>query len=534
MHSLLPDRPCCEPFAISENADSTAMVSRGPWVDGASTLLAMTVHRLPDPSLIVLVGPSGSGKSTWAEREFRDGQVLSSDRFRALTGAGPHDQQVSAEAFALLDQLLEVRLGRGLTTVIDTLGLDADARREWRTKGKEAGFHTVAVGFDTAPAVCRARNQSRARSVPANVLDGQLRRWKTAKDELAHDGFDEVIIDPGTVRLVQATLLDTDDAVRRQQDAPLQLRFDLIISSFDFATDQELRADLANVARSAESAGFARIWVMDHFRQIPQIGPEWAPMLEPYTTLAYLAAVTDRVGLGAMVTAIGVRNVGLLAKQLATLDVLSGGRAICGLGAGWFEKEQVAYGYEFESDGERLDMLEDALQALPLLWGPGSPSFQGKRIEIPEALAYPRPLAGTIPILVGGGGERRTLKLVARHADACNLMGDPDTIRHKLEVLAAHCAAEGRDRSEIEVSVLAPTLHVTAPEHLDERLIAMSSATRPMTATAAALGAGTTDEQIGRFRALAELGVDTVVVGLRDLQGVADVDGFRPVIEAFS
>jgi F420-dependent oxidoreductase-like protein len=503
-------------------------------IEWASTLVGMTVHRLPDPSLVVLVGPSGSGKSTWAGANFRPGQVLSSDHFRALTGAGPHDQTVSTDAFALLEQLLELRMGRRLTTVIDTLGLDSDARRGWLERARAAGFHTVVVGFDTAAAVCRARNTARDRPVPTSVLDGQLRRWKVAKDELAHEGFDQVVFDPGTVRLVPATFGDADNAQARQLANPVQLRFDLIISSFDFAQDEDLRPALAAVARAAEAAGFGRIWLMDHFRQIPQVGPEWAPMLEPYSALAYLAGVTERVGLGTLVSAVGVRNIGLLAKQLATLDVLSGGRAVCGLGAGWHEKEQRAFGYDFPGARERLDLLEDALQALPLLWGPGSPAFEGKAVTIPEALAYPRPLNGTIPILVGGGGERRTLRLVAAYADACNLMGDVATIRHKLEVLDAHCRAVERDRSEIEVTVLAPTVHAPSAEELSKRLVTMTSGGRTPEQQAADLGAGTTDDQIGRFRELAEAGVDTAVIALGDLSGPGDVDAFRPVISAFA
>lgn len=257
-------------------------------------------------------------------------------------------------------------------------------------------------------------------------------------------------------------------------------------------------------------------------------------MPEAYTTLAYLAAATSTIGLGTMVTAVGHRNVGLLAKMIATLDVLSGGRAICGIGAGWFEKEQLAYGYEFPGAGARLDLLEDALQALPLLWAPGSPSFTGKVISIPEALCYPRPLQEHIPILVAGGGERRTLRLVARFADATNLIGDVDTIRHKLEVLDGHCRDVGRDRSEIEVTVLAPTLHASTAAALDERLdeLASSSLTREEFATR--IGAGTTNDQIGRFRALAEAGVDTAVLSVPRLRGPEDVDALAPLVEAFS
>src|SRR5439155_1012069 len=130
-------------------------------------------------------------------------------------------------------------------------------------------------------------------------------------------------------------------------------------------------------------------------------------------------------------------------------DVLSGGRAMCGIGAAWFQQEHAAYGWPFPPLAERYALLEDALQLLPLLWGPGAPAFEGERIRVPEAMCYPRPLQEHIPILVGGSGERRTLRLVAQYADACNLFGDADTIRHKLEVLEGHCRDVGRDPAEI-------------------------------------------------------------------------------------
>ena len=148
------------------------------------------------------------------------------------------------------------------------------------------------------------------------------------------------------------------------------------------------------------------------------------------------------------------RNVAHLGKIVATLDVLSGGRAVCGLGAGWFEAEHAAYGIPFPPARERLDLLEDALRLLPLLWGKGAPAFEGRRISVPEALCYPRPLQEHVPILVGGSGQRRTLRLVAQYADACNLQGEPDAVRAALAVLHRHCADVGRDPAEIEVTHL--------------------------------------------------------------------------------
>jgi alkanesulfonate monooxygenase SsuD/methylene tetrahydromethanopterin reductase-like flavin-dependent oxidoreductase (luciferase family) len=215
------------------------------------------------------------------------------------------------------------------------------------------------------------------------------------------------------------------------------------------------------------------------------------------------------------VTGVGYRNLGHLAKLVATLDVLSGGRALCGLGAGWFEREHRLYGWEFPPLRERFARLEDALQLLPLMWGPGAPRFEGRTVTVEEAVCYPRPLQERIPILVGGSGERRTLRLVARHADACNLFGDPDTVRHKVGVLRGHCAAEGRDPADVSVTHLAAARVIADGE---ER---------------AGPGAATAEEHVGRYRELAEAGVRTAIVGLGDADGPSSVERFAPVVAAF-
>jgi F420-dependent oxidoreductase-like protein len=243
--------------------------------------------------------------------------------------------------------------------------------------------------------------------------------------------------------------------------------------------------------------------VMDHFLQIPPVGREWEDMLESYTTLGYLAAATERIRLGTLVTGIAYRSLGHLAKLVATLDVLSGGRAICGIGAGWFEREHRLYGWDFPPLRERFARLEDALELLPLMWGPGSPRFEGRTLTVSEAICYPRPLQERVPILVGGGGERRTLRLVARHADACNLFGDTANVRHKLAVLHEHCAAEGRDPAAITVT------HLASP------------------------GNATVEEHVGRYRELAEAGVQTAIVSLRDLDGPEAVHRLAEVVAAF-
>ncbi len=494
---------------------------------------------IPAPALVVLVGPSASGKSTWADANFREGQVLSTDHFRALVGAGPDDQTAGTEAFALLDHLVTTRLAKGLTTVVDTLGLDDDARAGLRRAAVEAGLPCVAVGFDTEPRLCHERNAERANPIPKSVLDKQLRNWRAVRDRLDDEGFDLVIVDPGPPRLVaeplQAPATDTagpGGATGRATSTGFA--FDLVVSSFEFGGDNdEIGPRLVEIAQAAEAAGFRSLQVMDHFRQVPQVGRAWEPMLECFTTLAFVAGHTTTLRLGPLVAGVEHRNVGLLAKIVATLDVLSGGRAECGLGAGWFDAEQAAYGYPVNPDRIRLDTLEEALQALPLLWGPGSKSFTGTRVDIPEALAYPRPLQDRVPLLVGGGGERRTLRLAAAHADAANVQGDPVTVAAKVEVLRRHCSELDRDPDEVAMTVLSPLVHARTGAELTDLVERLRPRNRPAEAYAAANRAGTTDEHERWFRALAAAGASRASVALTGNDGPDRVTAFADVIERF-
>ena len=497
---------------------------------------------IPFPSLVVLVGPSGAGKSTWAAGNFREGQVLSTDHFRALLGAGPDDQTAGNEAFALLDQLVSARLGKGLTTVVDSLALDDDFRAALRRQAREAGVPCVAVGFDTDARLCHQRNAERPNPLPRSVLDRQLRRWRRVREELDHEGFDRVVIDPGPARPVsdRSSEAPADPAADEAGQHPDRsgLAFDLVVSSYEFGGDNaEIGPRLTEIASAAEGAGFRSLQVMDHFRQVPQVGRAWEPMLECFTTLAFVAARTTTLRVGPLVAGIEHRNVGLLAKIVATLDVLSGGRAECGLGAGWFSAEQAAFGYPVNPDRIRLDTLDEALQALPVLWGPGSKSFEGERVSIPEALAYPRPLQDPVPLLVGGGGERRTLRLAARHAHAANVVvgaGDEQALMAgKIEVLRGHCIEADRDPDEVAMTVLAPLVHAPTGAELVELIERLRPRNRSAEAWAAANRAGTTDEVEQRFRALAALGVRRASVALTGNDGPERVAAFGRVIERF-
>jgi F420-dependent oxidoreductase-like protein len=408
------------------------------------------------------------------------------------------------------------RLRRRLTTVIDSTGLEAERRDAWRSLAERQRVPAYAIVFDPPAAVVRERNRASAAPVPSKVLTAQLRKADGIADVLGNEGF-AAVHRAGPVALVPPAFVTAVDAATRQKEDPMKLDFGLQVPRFEWpGHPATTAATLAEVARAAEEAGFTSLWLMDHFVQIPQVGREWEDMLESHTTLAYLAGVTERIRLGTLVTGITYRNIAHLAKIVATLDVLSGGRARCGIGTGWFEREHRLYGWEFPPLGERFKLLEDALELLPLMWGPGAPRFEGRTLTVSQATCYPRPLQERIPILVGGSGERKTLRLVARHADSCNLFGDPETVRQKLAVLAEHCAAEGRDPATIEVTHLAQARVVASGGSRDGR------------------GAATVEEHVGRYRELAESGVQTAIVGLSDPEGAAAVRRFGDVIDAFA
>jgi F420-dependent oxidoreductase-like protein len=475
------------------------------------------------PCLVVLVGPSGSGKSTWAAEQFDADEIVASDRLRAVVGEAEDDLDATDDAFALLDTIVEHRLRRRLTTVVDTLGLDPERRQAYVDRARAHGLPAVAVGFDVPADEVRARNRSRTRPVPATALKQQLARWTEVRDQLDHEGFD-LVLRPTVVRHVPEHLASA--AGRASAAPPTGIRFGLHIPAFPW---EDIADGLATAARSAEAAGFDSLWVMDHVRQIPQAGRDWDPLLESYSALSWLAARTSTVELGALVTPVTFRNVGHLAKIIATLDVLSGGRARCGLGLGWYEREHEAYGWPFPPVADRYRLLEDTLRALPALWGPGSKPFEGTALRLPDTTCYPRPLR-PIPLLVGGGGERRTLRLAARHADAVNVMGSIDTVRHKVEVLRRHLADAERPPDQVAVTHLAPTLVGGDRRHLT-RLVDEHRPRRLATAAyAARVNAGTVEDQVDRVHELAAAGVTEVIVSLPDLAQPDAIVRFGAVI----
>jgi len=275
------------------------------------------------------------------------------------------------------------------------------------------------------------------------------------------------------------------------------MKFGLQINNFTWPGGAAaIGPTLGRVTRTADDVGFDSIWVMDHFFQIRGLGPPEAPMLEGTTALGFMAANSKKARLGLMVGGIHYRQPGLWIKAATTLDVLSGGRAWFGIGAAWNEEESTALGFPFPPLRERFEMLEETLQMAQAMWSGGSgsgESFHGKHytatrlLNSPQAISRPR-----VPIMIGGGGERKTLRLVAQYADACNVFGDGARIAHKYAVLREHCERLGRPYEEIERSTL---------QSVD-------------------VDAQSADELVERFGALGEAGAQHILVSVR---GVSDV-----------
>ena len=226
-------------------------------------------------------------------------------------------------------------------------------------------------------------------------------------------------------------------------------------------SDADLFATVVAQAAAADRSGFDTVMLMDHFYQLPMLGDPDAYMLECYTTLGALARETQNVRLGALVTGNTYRNPALLAKIITTLDIVSGGRAQLGIGAGWFDVEHHALGFEFNTFTERVQKLEEALQIILPMLRDERPTLEGQHYQVRDAINQPAPLS-RIPVMIGGSGEKKTLRLVAQYADESNLTSSVEELPRKLEALAGHCEAVGRDRSEIKVTqafnvVLAPT-----------------------------------------------------------------------------
>ncbi|HEX4688886.1 MAG TPA: LLM class flavin-dependent oxidoreductase [Nocardioides sp.] len=460
---------------------------------------------VPDPALVVLIGAAGSGKSTWAHDRYRRAEVVSSDDLRAVVGSGPGDLDASVDAFDLLERIVSARLARGLTTVVDTLGLDAERRVAWREAGRAAGLPTVAVLLDTPGEVCRRRNALRDRPVPAPVLADQVRRAAEVGDALAAEGWDHVEVVPGGDAPRGPVPSDGREGRSRVVGAdaghlatPTGLRVVLQLSRFPWG--EEPGSWVRSMALAAAEAGFTGVAVMDHLIQIPQVDTAWQPIPEPWVTLGLVAGLDTHLALGTLCTPVTFRPAGVTAKAAATLDALSGGRAFLGIGAGWWDREHAAFGVPFPSARERLDLVERTIETCRALWAPGTKAYDGRAVTLPETTSYPRPVTD-IPVIVGGNGERRTLDIAARLGDACNLPANEDVLAHKLAVLDGHLSRAGRTRDDVAVTVL--DLPVIGRDREDawskvERLRGRTAAA----AFAARTHAGTVDQHRERYARL--------------------------------
>jgi F420-dependent oxidoreductase-like protein len=291
-------------------------------------------------------------------------------------------------------------------------------------------------------------------------------------------------------------------------------RFGLQLPNFTFGVDDaDLFPRFLELARAGEAGGFSSLWVMDHLNQLPALGGAEQPMLEAYTLLGALAASTSSAELGTLVTGVTYRNPALVAKIITTLDVISGGRAVLGIGAAWHDEEHVAFGFDFPPAGERLDRLEEAVQICRAMFTEEAPSFTGRYYRVDKVRTVPRPIRpGGPPIMIGGGGERRTLRLVARHADRCNVAGDLDTVRHKLGVLRDHCADVGRDPAEITTTRLGSLFLAPTPEAARQTRELVTSAAGEEFAASSTIGAA--DEVTEQVAAILDAGIDEPIFNL--------------------
>ncbi len=295
------------------------------------------------------------------------------------------------------------------------------------------------------------------------------------------------------------------------------MKLGLQVSRFSFdGAPASTGATWRAIARDADQAGLASLWVMDHFFQISMVGPAEDDMLEGYTTLAHAAAVTERIGLGTLVTGVTYRHPGLLLKTVTTLDVLSGGRAWLGIGAAWNEEEHRGLGVPYPSTRDRFVLLEDTLRLAHRMFADDDTAFHGEVLNLERPLNHPQPVRRP-PIMIGGGGEKKTLRLVAQYADACNLFdAGPEAITHKLDVLRDHCDDVGRDYDEISKTCLAAlTLDTgsTLPDGVAPHSV---------------------EQAVERVEGLRESGIDHVIVSMANTTDPAAYDLLAEVVRRVS
>jgi F420-dependent oxidoreductase-like protein len=305
-------------------------------------------------------------------------------------------------------------------------------------------------------------------------------------------------------------------------------RFGIQLPNFSGFDPADLFDHVSGLATTAEASGFDSVWVMDHFFQLPPLGGPDQPMLEAYTLLGALAARTHRVQLGTLVTGVTYRNPAILAKIVTTLDIVSRGRAILGIGGAWYDVEHQGLGVEYPSDRVRLDMLEEAVQVCRAMFTGDDVSFTGNHYRLDHARNVPQPVqTGGPKIMIGGGGEKRTLRLVALYADKCNVTGDVLTLAHKIEVLRRHCAEVGRDPAELDITWMTPLILTTSKENTAEMRGILEASGSPE--EIAGFTIGQPSEIPDLVAGHIEAGADEVIFSLP----FADIAGIIAVGEAF-
>jgi F420-dependent oxidoreductase-like protein len=298
--------------------------------------------------------------------------------------------------------------------------------------------------------------------------------------------------------------------------APIQL--DLHLPNFNYpgVGPDAIFGKLVDIATTAEQAGFSSVTLMDHYHQIPPVGPPQNWMFEGNTMLAGLAARTTTIALGLLVGGVTYRNPAQHAKITTTLDVISGGRAFHGIGAGWFEEEHRAYGYAFPPLKERFERLEDHLRIVRAMFTEEQATVAGAHHSVSDAYNNPKPLRGDIPILIGGSGERKTLRMVAQYADGCNLFGDPERARHLLGVLQDHCETVGRDPAEITKTSMMSLAIAETQDGVRAKVEAMRAAGLPEERVANTV-AGTPEQILERAQAYRDVGIEGVTFSMADV-----------------
>jgi len=304
--------------------------------------------------------------------------------------------------------------------------------------------------------------------------------------------------------------------------APIQL--DLHLPNFNYpgVGPEAVFEKLVEITTTAERAGFSSVTLMDHYHQIPPVGPPQNWMFEGCTMLAGLAARTETIALGLLVGGVTYRNPAQHAKITTTIDIISGGRAFHGIGAGWFEDEHEAYGYAFPPLRERFERLEDHLQIARAMFTEEQATVAGKHHSVSGAYNNPKPLRGDIPIVVGGSGERKTLRMVAQYADGCNFFGDPEQARHLLGVLEGHCERLGRDPAEITKTSMRTIAIAETEEAAQAKLDAMRAAGLHERRIAATV-TGTPDQILENAQAFSDVGIEGLTFSMPDVHDLEAV-----------